>query len=87
MPVTGGTGVALTLRSNFLKTELDTVQSGVIIAGETEAGGPIESGIQEQSGKYTKMVLKRCKKEGSRAFKNEFLGDWECNLGFFPRTV
>lgn len=56
MHVAGGAGVTLTPRSSFLKMELDTVQSGVRTAGETEAGGPIESGVQEQPGKYTKIL-------------------------------
>lgn len=58
MHVKGGTWVTLTPRLSFLKMELDTVQFGIITAWETEAGGPIEPGVQEQSGKYTKMVLK-----------------------------
>lgn len=46
------------LGNTYTVIELSKNGTGVITAWETEAGGPIESEVQEQSGKYTKMVLK-----------------------------
>lgn len=42
--------------------ELDTVQSGVITAWETEAGRPIEPGVQEQSENIQRWSLNGEKK-------------------------